>query len=100
MLGVGSAHRGRFGVPGVCWAAKAGSPVLDSSSFGAHRSEDRTPGHRPQQAVPTVVTHSLMSSGRVADVTSLSSFIIGKWPKPQLLIAQVGSPRPAETSMI
>ena len=58
-MGIGSAHRGRFGVPGVCWAAKAGSSVLDFSFCGAHRSEVRMPGHRPEQAAPAVITLTL-----------------------------------------
>ena len=86
-----------------CWALDlhTGVGLVSLVSAGPPRqgSEDRTPSHRLEQAVPAA-HHCLVSSGRVADVTSLSSFIIGKWPKPQLLIAQVGSLRPAETSVI
>ena len=99
---------GCSGLPGpqrgeVLGMARGGTGVglvsLVSAGPPRQGSEDRTPSHRPEQAVPAA-HHCLVSSGRVADVTSLSSFIIGKWPKPQLLIAQVGSLRPAETSVI
>lgn len=54
MLDAGCAHGGELASLGSARASNAGSPMLNSDSHGSDLSEERMPGHRPEQAVTAV----------------------------------------------